>query len=178
MELEGIKIGFIIGPEFQDEEGVLPKEFLEGKGADVTYIGLEKTRYFGKYGRREVDADATFNEVVPEQFDAIVIPGGRAPQHLRGNSDVVNFVKKFAQLNKPIAAICHGPQLLVSAGILKGRTITSYEGIRDEMITSGANHVDRTVVVDGNLITSRKPDDIPDFDMVLLKILSEVKANK
>lgn len=176
MELEGIKIGFIIGPEFQDEEGVLPREFLEERGAEVVYIAPEKTVYYGKNGRREAMADKTFSEVSPEEFDAIVIPGGRAPQNLRGNKQVINFVREFAYLNRPIAAICHGPQLLAAAGLLEGRTITSYEGIRDEMIATGANHIDSPVVVDGNLITSRKPDDIPDFNMALEKMLKSVKT--
>lgn len=161
------KVAILVATAFQDEEATEPAEFLKGLGVEVTYIGLEKTTYKGKYGRREVTADKTFDEVKPEEFDAVVIPGGSAPEHLRVKEAPVRFIKEFAKLGRPIAAICHGPQLLITADLLRGRTITCYKGIRDDVKLAGANYLDEPVVVDGNFITSRKPEDIPEFNAAL-----------
>lgn len=161
------KVAILIATAFQDEEATQPKEFLEELGAEVTYIGLEKITYEGKYGRREVAVDKIFEQVKLEEFDAVIIPGGSAPEHLRVKEAPVRFIKEFAKLGRPIAAICHGPQLLITADLLRGRTITCYKGIRDDVKLSGANYLDEPVVIDGNLITSRKPEDIPEFNTAL-----------
>lgn len=161
--LTGKKIAFLIGPQFQDEEGTQPKEMLEQQGADATYIGIEKTTLTGKYGRRQAEVEKTVWEVDPEDFDALVIPGGLSPKHLRTEEMVLAFVREFAETGRPLAAICHGPQVLISAGLVKGRTMTGYHAIKDELEAAGVDFVDRTVVIDGNFITSRQPADIPAF---------------
>lgn len=161
------KVAILIATAFQDEEATQPAEFLENLGVAVSYVGVERTTYKGKYGRQEVTVDKTFNEVKPEEFDAVVIPGGSAPEHLRVEEAPVHFIREFAKLRRPIAAICHGPQLLITADLLRGRTITCYQGIRDDVKLAGANYLDEPVVVDGNLITSRKPEDIPVFNDAL-----------
>lgn len=171
MSLKGKRIAFLIGPAFQDEEGTEPKKYLVSKGAEVVYVGPQKTVYRGKYGRAKVRVDKTFGEVMPSEFDAVVIPGGSAPEHLRVEEAAVNFVRGFMKLDRPLAAICHGPQMLISADSLKGRTITCYQGIRDDVKLAGANYVDEPVVVDGNLITSRKPSDTPMFNEAIYAAL-------
>ncbi|MDI6892328.1 MAG: type 1 glutamine amidotransferase domain-containing protein [Actinomycetota bacterium] len=171
MSLKGKRIAFLIGPAFQDEEGTEPRKYLVGKGAEVVYIGPQKTVYRGKYGRAKVKVDKTFDRVRPDEFDAVIIPGGSAPEHLRVEKVAVNFVRDFIELGRPLAAICHGPQMLISADSLKGRTITCYEGIRDDVKLAGAKYVDEPVVVDGNLITSRKPSDIPMFNEAIYEAL-------
>lgn len=172
MKLTGKKIAYLIGPEFQDEEGTEPKEFLTREGAAVIYIGPEKRMYEGKNRRRQVQAEKTFDDVSPDEFDALIIPGGHLPMHLRSLPEAVDFVKRFARTGKLIAAICHGPQLLAEAGLLKGKKITSYELIQEEMKSAAANWVNEPVVIDGNLITSRKPADIPEFDQAILEALT------
>lgn len=171
MSLKSKRIAFLIGPAFQDEEGTEPKKYLMSKGAEVVYVSPQKTVYRGKYGRAKVRADKTFDRVRPDEFDAVIIPGGSAPEHLRVEEKAVNFVRDFMKLGRPLAAICHGPQMLISADSLKGRTITCYEGIRDDVKLAGAKYVDEPVVVDGNLITSRKPSDIPMFNEAIYEAL-------
>jgi protease I len=161
------KVAVLVDVAFQDEEATEPAEFLRDLGAEVVYVGPEKTAYKGKYDRRDVAVDKAFEEVRAEEFDAVIIPGGSAPEHLRVKEAPVKFIKEFANLERPIAAICHGPQLLITADLLRGRTITCYEGIRDDVKLAGANYLDETVVVDQNFITSRKPEDIPEFNAAL-----------
>jgi protease I len=161
------KVAVLVDAAFQDEEATEPAEFLREQSVQVVYVGPERTTYKGKYGRRDVKADKTFEEVRAEDFDAVVIPGGSAPEHLRVKEAPVKFIKEYAALERPIAAICHGPQLLITADLLRGRTITCYEGIRDDVKLAGANYLDETVVVDRNFITSRKPEDIPEFNAAL-----------
>ncbi len=165
------KVAMLIATAFQDEEGTEPTEFLTALGVAVTNVGLKKTTYKGKYGRRAVVADSSFKYAKPEEFDAVIIPGGSAPEHLRVEEGPVKFIKEFSKLGRPIAAICHGPQLLITADLLRGRTVTCYQGIRDDVKLAGANYIDQVVVVDGNLITSRKPEDIPEFNKAIAKAL-------
>ncbi len=168
MPLDGKKIAVVIGKQFQDEEGTEPIEFLKKEGAEPEYIGLKKETLIGKNGRRYVDVIKTFDEVNPEEYDALIIPGGYSPANLRKEKAPVEFVQKFNQTGKPIAAICHGPQLLETAGVLENRKITSYERIQNELAeNTGAEVVNEPVVVDKNLITSRKPEDIPHFNKAI-----------
>ena len=107
----------------------------------------------------------------PTSYDALLIPGGYSPDQLRVDDDVVNFVKRFAATQRPIAAVCHGPQLLIEAGVVEGRTLTSWPSVRTDLRNAGAEVVDQEVCVDGNLITSRKPEDLDAFCRALLEQL-------
>jgi len=110
--------------------------------------------------------------VKPEEFDAIVIPGGFSPDHLRVRREVLEFVRRAHEAGKIIAAICHGPQVLISAGLVRGRRVTAYEAIKDDLINAGAIFVDEPAVRDGNIITGRVPDDLPEFCRLIIEALS------
>jgi protease I len=159
-------IAMVIANNFEDAEATSPKEYLEGKGAKVTVIGIDKNTVHGKKGAT-LDPDMTFDQLGADgidQFDALVIPGGGAPENLRINDAAVEFTKRFVDSGKVVASICHGPQLLISAGVLKNRTTTSVNKIRDDVRNAGAHYVDEPVAVDGNLISSRTPADLELFN--------------
>ena len=144
---------------------------LKEEGFEVAFVGPVKGKvYQGKPGT-EVTADFSSEDINPVFYDALVIPGGYAPDIMRRYPSMVDIVKKMDAAGKPIAAICHAGWMLISAGIIKGRKATSFFAIRDDMVNAGANWEDSEVVVDGNLITSRKPDDLPAFMKALLKQL-------
>jgi protease I len=164
----------VLAPNFEDIEATGPKEFLEELGATVTVIGLERGEITGKKGGC-LNADTTFRDLTDEQvqgFDALVIPGGGAPENLRIHAEVVDFAKRFVESGKPVAAICHGPQLLISARVLDGRTLTSVNKIRDDVMNAGGNYIDEPLVIDGNLITSRTPADLPVFNEAIARAVS------
>jgi protease I len=120
--------------------------------------------------------DKTFDEVTVEEFDLLVIPGGGSPENLRIDDRAVAFTRRFVETGKPVAAICHGPQLLISADVLRGRTVTCVKKIRDDVKNAGATYVDEPLVIDGNLITSRVPADLPQFDEAIARALATVPA--
>ncbi|MGH2561063.1 MAG: type 1 glutamine amidotransferase domain-containing protein [Thermomicrobiales bacterium] len=156
----------VLARNFEDVEATDPKAFLEDHGVEVTIIGLDRSEIEGKKGAR-LSPDATFGDISPKQFgafDLLVIPGGGAPENLRIDEGAVDFTRRFVESGRPVAAICHGPQLLISAKVLDGRTVTCVNKIRDDVINAGAHYVDQALVVDGNLITSRTPADLPAFD--------------
>ncbi len=169
--LQGKRVAMLIARNFEDPEAFEPKRFLEDAGADVTVIGVEKQAYQGKKGGT-LAAERTFTETAPDEYDALVIPGGGAPEQLRIDDGAVRFARRFVESGKPVAAICHGPQLLISARVLDGRTITCVKTIRDDVINAGARYVDEEVATDGNLITSRTPADIPAFNGALARALA------
>ncbi len=159
-------IAMVIANNFEDVEATSPKEYLEGKGAKVTVIGIDGKTVHGKKGAT-LDPDMTFDQLGAggvDQFDALVIPGGGAPENLRIYDAAVEFTKRFVDSGKVVASICHGPQLLISAGVLKNRTTTSVNKIRDDVRNAGAHYVDEPVAVDGNLISSRTPADLELFN--------------
>lgn len=166
---KGKKAAILIADRFQDEEGVETTEFLGENGMETVYVGLATGTVQGKNGRQEVEVQAAVKESDPADFDLLVIPGGGAPEILRRDADVLAFTRAFFEAGKPVAAICHGPQVLISAGVLPGRLMTSYPGIGDDVRLAGAIHVDEPVVVDGNLITSRNPGDIPAMNQAILE---------
>ncbi len=172
MSLKDKRILFLLGPQYQDEEGAQPYEFLKGKGATVDVVGLEKGPLKGLHGRAEIEVTKTIDEADPADYDAMVIPGGRGPANLRKHPETVELVRAFFETGKTVAAICHGPQMLASAGLLKGKTITGYYKVKDEMLEAGAVFVDEPVVIDANLITSRQPGDIPLFNQAIEDALS------
>lgn len=175
MESTKKRIAMVLANNFEDVEATDPKEYLERHGAEVTVIGTELGEIKGKKGAT-LQANATFADVSPDQFDMLVIPGGGSPENLRINDEAVAFTKAFVESGKPVASICHGPQLLISADVLRGRTLTCVNKIRDDVKNAGGNYVDEPVVVDGNLITSRIPSDLPQFDEALGKALGLVTA--
>lgn len=169
------KIAMIAANGFEDSELVKPLEAIREAGVSVTLIGLtdaDKQGIKGKHGT-VVKPDAAIDEVEADNFDAVVIPGGRSPAKLRKDRRMLDFVRAIDLAKKPVAAICHGPQVLASAGLLEGRTATSYHSVRKEVLEAGGTFLDQPVVVDGNLITSRKPADIPDFVQAFLASLDE-----
>ncbi len=170
--IKGKKIAVLIGKQFQDEEATEPVKFLQNEGAILEYIGLEEERLMGLYGREYIDVEKTFDQANPDEYDALLIPGGRSPANLRKDNRPVEFVKRFANSGRPIAAICHGPQLLETAGLLANRKITSYEKIQKELSeNTGASVINEPVVVDKNFITSRKPEDIKLFNQAIRNAL-------
>jgi protease I len=170
-ELSGKRVAMLIAKDFEDAEAIDPKQYLEARGAEVTVIGMERQSYTGKKGA-SLAADRTFAEVRPAQFDALVIPGGGAPENLRIEDAAVAFTRDFVESGKPVASICHGPQLLISAEVLRGRTTTCVKKIRDDVRNAGAHYVDEAVVADGNLISSRTPADLPQFNEAIARALA------
>lgn len=168
------RIAFIVANDFEDSEFRVPYEQVKRAGHEPIIIGLESGRPIrGKKGKESVVAERTAKDVRAEEFAALVIPGGYSPDHLRADPHMVGFVRDFFKANKPIAAICHGPWMLVEADIVDGRTVTSFPSIKTDLLNAGAQWVDREVVEDGGLITSRKPDDLQAFSAALLRQLSK-----
>jgi protease I len=163
-------IGILVEKDYQDLEVWYPILRLKEAGHEVVVIGTGADTYESKHGY-PVQADIAISRVRGDGLDALVIPGGWAPDYLRRHADVVKLVRDIYKAGKPTAAICHAGSLLVSAGILKGRTVTSFFAIRADMEAAGAKWVDREVQVDGNLITARKPEDLPAFCREVLKAL-------
>ncbi|MFN8665060.1 MAG: type 1 glutamine amidotransferase domain-containing protein [Thermomicrobiales bacterium] len=164
------KVVMVLANNFEDSEAIEPKNHLEALGAEVVTVGAEKGTVSGKKGAT-LDVEKTFSEVSPDEFQMLVIPGGGAPENLRIVDDAVAFTRRFVESGKPVGSICHGPQLLISADVLKGRTVTSVNKIRDDVKNAGGNYVDQELVVDDNLITSRVPKDLPAFNDALGKAL-------
>lgn len=165
---------------FEQSELTDPKQALEDAGIETTVASPKAGEIKGwdqtDWGQ-SVKVDATLDEVSVDDFDALLLPGGQInPDKLRLEEKAVALVKAFAGSGKPVAAICHGPWLLVEADVLKGRTVTSWPSIRTDLRNAGATVVDEQVVVDGNFITSRKPDDIPAFAKALIEAVSESVA--
>jgi len=147
---------------FEDSELKVPYEVLKGSAAEIDIASFKKGTITGKHG---YSAEATLSllEVDPNIYDVLIIPGGKAPSALRQEPKALAIAKHFFDQNKLIAAICHGPQILISAGLMKGRTATGYKSIAKELKEAGAIYKDREVVVDKNLITSRQPSDLDAF---------------
>lgn len=173
MGTEKKRAAVFLAAGFEDSELVEPVAGLRQAGVDITLVGMaveDKQGVTGKKGT-VVKADAIIAEVDPEDFDLLVIPGGKGPAKLRKNDAILDFTRAFDAAGKPIAAICHGPQVLASAGLLHGRTATSFFTVAPEVKKAGATFVNKPVVIDGNLITSRRPGDIPRFIDATLEII-------
>jgi protease I len=170
--LRGKRAAILIAGKFQDEEGVGPAAYLRDLGMDTVFVGIEPGSVTGKYEREEVEVDLAVADAEASEFDLLIIPGGGAPETLRLNPAVLAFTRRFFDDGKPVAAICRGPQVLISAGVLPGRTVTCLEGIRDDVRLAGARYRDKPVVVDRNLVTARVPDDLPAFNQAILALLT------
>lgn len=157
-------VAMLVGNGFEDSEFQQPFEALHNDGNEIVILGNEGgTMVNGKKLDTAVTIDSSAADVSPEEFDLLVIPGGHGPDNLRTNKDVVNFVRRFANSGRPVAAVCHGPQLLIEADVVKGRTVTSWPSVKTDLINAGARWVDKEIVEDENLITSRKPADLETF---------------
>ncbi len=181
MAAEKKTAAMVLATNFEDIEAIGPMEFLESHGVEVVTIGKEPGEIVGKKGG-SVSVDMTFKDVTPDQFDGfdlLLIPGGGSPENLRIDDAAVDFTRRFVHSGRPVASICHGPQLLISANVLAGRSTTCVNKIRDDVMNAGATYVDQPIVVDGNLISSRVPADLPDFYQAIgksLGVLQEAPA--
>ena len=163
------KIVMPLAADFEDSEFTVPYEQLKKAGHQITLIGQKAGEMVkGKQHEASATIETTAQNLDPTEFDAMVIPGGYSPDKLRLNPDIVGLVRQFAQSGKLIGAVCHGPQLLIEADAVAGRTLTSWPSVRKDLENAGAHWVDREVVEDGNLITSRKPADLEAFSKALV----------
>ena len=170
-----MKIACLLSEGYEDSEFRVPYDKLRAAGHEVTVIGAKKGETLkGKAGKESIDTDASIDEARPGSFDALLIPGGHSPDQLRADERFVAFTKAFA--GKPIFAVCHGPQLLITADMVKGRTMTAWQTIQLDLKNAGANVVDKEVVVDKNLVTSRKPADLEAFVRESLRLLTNGKS--
>jgi len=160
----------LVGPEYEDLEVWYPKLRLEEAGFDVKLAGVGEASYRGKHGY-PCPVDGHVKEFPASSLAGIVAPGGWAPDKLRRDPHVLARVREMNDAKKMVATICHGPWILISAGIVRGRRMTSTVGIRDDVINAGAEWVDQPAVIDGNIVSARVPKDLPQFAQAMLKVL-------
>jgi protease I len=164
-----MKALIVSADEFEDSELLVPYYRLKEAGIEVTVASMRRGVIKGKRGY-EVAVDETLDEVKAEDYAILVLPGGAAPAAVRKEAKALEIARTFFALDKPVAAICHGPQILISAGLLQGRHATCYKSVADELKGAGALYEDREVVVDGRLVTSRQPADLPAFTREMMKV--------
>ncbi|MDH5202057.1 MAG: type 1 glutamine amidotransferase [Nitrospirota bacterium] len=164
----------ISADNFEDSELLVPYYRLKEDGIYVDIASMKKGTIKGKHGY-EVEVDKTLKEVNPNDYDILILPGGKAPETVRKEKEAIDIAKHFFDKNKPVSAICHGPQTLISAGLLKGRHATCYKSVAQEMKDAKAIYEDKEVVIDGNLVTSRQPSDLPAF---MRETIKKVRALK
>jgi protease I len=176
-QISGKKVAILATDGYEQAELTDPKKNLEQAGATVDVISIKSGKIKGwdktDWGK-SVKVDHLVSDVKPADYDALVLPGGQMnPDKLRTDQNAVNFIKQFVESGKPVAAICHGPWGLVEAGVVQGKTVTSWPSVHTDLKNAGAIWVDQEVVQDGNLITSRKPEDIPAFSNKLIESLAK-----
>lgn len=171
--LRGMRVAVLTGEGLHDMETLAPIAYLSNRGAHVTVIGIEPGVVKAYNSDIKVRVQRSVDDVTVHDFDALVLPGGRAPDKIREHEGVVGFAGDFFRTGKPVAAICHGPQILVTAGVLEGFETTCISSIADEVEDAGAEYKDEEVVRDRNLITSRLPEDIPAFVGKIEKVMVE-----
>ena len=176
MTLAGNRVLVFVDDGYEELEFWYPRLRLAEEGAVVSVAAAEKTTYHGKYGY-PVKADLAYAEIDPSAYDAVVIPGGRAPDRIRRHPTALAVVRDMARSRKVVAAVCHGPHVLISAGVLRGVRATSFSSIKDDVVNAGAQYADEPVVVDGNIITSRKPADLPAFARAIVAALGGERPN-
>ncbi|MDW7739359.1 MAG: type 1 glutamine amidotransferase domain-containing protein [Bacillota bacterium] len=170
MSLHDKRIAIFLEQLYEDPEFWYPYyRFIEA-GAEVTVIAPEAKEYKSKYGYPAL-ADISAAEAKAQEYDAVIIPGGYSPDHMRRSDDLIRFLKEAYNLGKVIAAICHGPWMLASIGAANGKKVTSFYSIKDDLVNAGAQYLDQEVVRDGNIITSRMPRDLPAFCREVIKAL-------
>ncbi|RUR79719.1 DJ-1/PfpI/YhbO family deglycase/protease [Chlorogloeopsis fritschii PCC 9212] len=166
------KVAILIENGVEDSEFQVPYNALKQAGMEVVVLGSRMNeKYHGKNNKVSMQPDGTATEAVAAEFDAVIIPGGMAPDKMRRNPNMVRFVQEAMQQGKLVAAVCHGPQLLIEGDLLKGKQATGFIAIRKDMINAGANYIDEPLVIDGNLITSRQPGDLAIFTTAILSRL-------
>jgi protease I len=173
MELKGIRAAILVEQQYQEMEVWYPLYRLREAGCKVTVVGPESGQSYPSKLGYPCKSDKAAREVTANDFDLLVIPGGFAPDYLRRNEAIVKLVSAMVEQNKVVAAICHGPWVLCSTQALKGRRATCFFSIKDDVCNAGATFVDAEVVRDGNLITSRKPDDLPAFMQAIAQAVTE-----
>jgi protease I len=166
------RIAVLITDDFEDSEYTKPARAFVERGHQLTHVGIEGGRTVkGKKEGTPVTIDRPVKEVRVEDFEALLIPGGYSPDKLRADENAVRFVRQFTESGRPVFAICHAPQLLITARVLQGRKITGWKSIVQDIVNAGAQYLDQEVVEDGNLISSRGPQDIPAFVQASLRRL-------
>ena len=175
--LTGKRVAILAEDLYEDLELWYPLLRLREEGAEVVVVGSgDAKEHHGKYGY-PVAVDQAVSEVKAERFDAVVVPGGYAPDRMRRHAGMVDFIREMAHQGKVVAAICHGPWMLASAEVVAGKTVTCFFAIKDDLVHAGATYRDAEVVVDGNLITSRKPADLPAFlNAIIAALGGEVRC--
>ena len=174
-----MKIACVLDSMFEDSEFQQPYDALRQDGHQVDVIGMEAGKELrGKKGNVTTRADKAFQDVRPDDYDALLIPGGDSPDHLRAKPEPVAFVKHFFDAEKPVFAICHGPQLMLTADVYGGYRLTAWKTIQGDLQKAGANVVDEEVVVDRNLVTSRMPGDIPAFIREARNLLKQPASSR
>jgi protease I len=172
--LDGKRIAILAEEGFEDSELTEPLRAMRDAEARVVIVGSgTRNTYQGKRGAATVKVDVSADKVSADDFDAVIIPGGYAPDKMRLHQAMVDLVREAFNAGKPVAAICHGPQLLISADVVKGRRVTSWPSISVDLRNAGAEWVDEPVVQDGNLITARKPSDLPRFNQAVIRALTD-----
>jgi protease I len=174
--LEGRRVALLAENMYEDLELWYPLIRLREAGAEVSVVAPSAGAVYKSKHGIEVKADLSAEEAKPSQFDAVVIPGGFAPDYMRRSEAMVRFVREASGQGKLVAAICHAGSMLVSANVVRGRTLTCFRSIKDDVVNAGGNYVDRAVVRDGDLITSRVPDDLPEFCAEIISALTAKRA--
>ena len=175
--LNGLRVAILVAEGFEQSEMTEPRKALEQAGADTALVSpagseVQGWNHFDKADRFHVDVP--LDEARAEEFDALLLPGGVAnPDQLRTNPKAVQFAKRFFEAGKPVGVICHGPWTLIEAGVVKGRTLTSWPSVRTDLANAGARWVDEEVVVDGRLVSSRKPADLPAFNRKIVEVFGQ-----
>ncbi|MEY2525381.1 MAG: protease [Verrucomicrobiota bacterium] len=176
-KLDGKKVAILVTDGFEQVEMTKPREALQDAGAETKIVSIKSGKIQGMNHADKgdkFDVDLTLDDARPEEFDALMIPGGLMnPDTMRANEDALEFTRHFFNEGKPVAAICHGPWVLIDAGVVRGRTLTSWPNIKTDVRNAGAKWVDEEVVVDNGLVTSRKPDDIPAFNKKMIEEFCE-----
>jgi protease I len=179
-EISKARILIVATDGFEESELFGPRQILQDRGARVELASPDmkpiQATVHDDPGKT-IRPDLTISQARPEDYDALVLPGGvRNPDHLRTNREAIDLIRAFARAGKPVAAICHGPWLLIEADLVRGKTATSWPSIRTDLRNAGANVVDEEAVTDGNIVTSRKPDDVPAFTQALIGLVEKTEA--
>src|SRR3954462_7822062 len=176
-ELEGKKVAILVADGFEQVEMTKPREALDDAGAETRIVSLKSDKIQGMNHADKADkfdVDITLEDARPQDFDALMIPGGLMnPDTLRSTPEALEFTRHFFSEGKPVAAICHGPWVLIDADVVRGRKLTSWPAIKTDVRNAGGNWIDQEVVVDNGLVTSRKPDDIPAFNRKMIEEFCE-----
>ena len=171
MALKGKRIAVLLDTLYQEMEVWYPYFRLQEAGVDVVFVAAEAGNVYGSKLGYPAKSDLSYDDASADEFDGVIVPGGYAPDHIRRYTNANDFVRDMDAQGKLVAAICHGPWVLCSANVLRGRKATSFFAIKDDVVNAGAEWEDAEVVVDNNLVTSRKPEDLPAFCRAALKVL-------